>query len=89
MELCLVSLYCVQKSVISNLAVNNVMFHVSHVTIIEPKLYCLNMMLVPSPWCTLIARSKSVSMVILNLCATAENGSMFAREFCFVKQFEW
>ena len=34
-EICLVALYCIQKSVISNLYVNSVMFHVSSVIIIE------------------------------------------------------
>ena len=34
-EVCLVDLYCVQKSVASNLAVDNVMFHVSRVIMIE------------------------------------------------------
>ena len=34
-EVCLVSLYCVQKSVFSNLDVNNVIFLVSHFIIID------------------------------------------------------
>ena len=35
LELCLVVFYCVHKSLINNLAVNNVMFYVSRVIIIE------------------------------------------------------
>ena len=34
-EVCLVALYCVTKSALSNLSVDNVMFHVSCVIIIE------------------------------------------------------
>ena len=34
-EVCLVVFYCVHKSLINNLAVNNVMFYVSRVIIIE------------------------------------------------------
>ena len=35
MEVCLVSFSCVQKSVVSNLAVNNILFRVSRVIIIK------------------------------------------------------
>ena len=34
-EVCLVDIYCIQKIVVSNLAVNNVMFRISIVIIIE------------------------------------------------------
>ena len=44
-EVKLVALYCVQEIVISNLDVDNVMFHVSCVTIIYPSAEFLNMIL--------------------------------------------
>ena len=34
-KVCLVALYCVTKSALSNLSVDNIMFHVSCVIIIE------------------------------------------------------
>ena len=36
LEVCLIYIYCVKKSVVSKLSVDNVMLHVSRVIIIDP-----------------------------------------------------
>ena len=80
-EICIVALYCDHKSVISNLVVNSVMFHVSSVIIIEAPTDFLNMIMLTKLRCTLIAGSNSVSMLILNLRTTVVNESICVRFF--------